>query len=241
VIDNLETLHIEQVYYQGKLVAENAEPLFTAPPGADSDLRHTVNIKGLSAEQFKIPAKGATFPVIEVVPGQIITRKIIEKVDTRDGFIQPDVSRDLLKAVVIERHKASGNIGRGLVKGFGLKKGALASSVAHDSHNIVVVGTNDEDIMLAARTIERMQGGLAAVEGGKVISQLPLPIAGLLSTLPLENVVAEVEKLESTARALGSRLPAAFSVLSFLALPVIDEIRLTDLGLVDVKAFKLID
>jgi adenine deaminase len=140
----------------------------------------------------------------------------------------------------VERHHASGNIGRGLVTGFNLKRGALASSVAHDSHNIVAVGTTDEDILTAIRAIERMQGGLVAVNQGKILVELPLPVAGLLSIEPLESVAVKVEELESAARQLGSTLPAPFSVLSFLALPVISELRLTDLGLVDVKAFKLI-
>ncbi|MFC1955518.1 adenine deaminase C-terminal domain-containing protein, partial [Chloroflexota bacterium] len=127
-----------------------------------------------------------------------------------------------------------------LVKGFGLKRGALASSIAHDSHNIVVVGTNDEDIFAAVKEIERLQGGLVAAAGGKVIASLGLPIAGLLSDEPLETVVAEMKRLEQIATDLGTTLPSPFATLSFLALPVIPELRLTDLGLVDVNEFRLI-
>ena len=179
-------------------------------------------------------------PVIEVVPGQIITRQKREKVKIVDGAIMPDNNRDILKLVVVERHKATGNIGLGLVGGFGLKKGALASSIAHDSHNIIVVGTNDEDIFTAVKEIERLQGGLVVTANGKVLASLSLPIAGLLSNEPLEIVVDKLEKLEQTAKDLGATLPSPFATLSFLALPVIPELRLTDLGLVDVNAFKLV-
>ena len=153
----------------------------------------------------------------------------------------PDTSRDILKLVVVERHKATGNIGLGLVAGFGLKRGALASSIAHDSHNIVAVGTSNEDIFAAVKEIERLQGGLVVAEDGRVSASLGLPIAGLLSDEPLEAVVAELERLEKLAQEMGSTLPAPFAALSFLALPVIPELRLTDLGLVDVNEFKLID
>jgi len=139
----------------------------------------------------------------------------------------------------VERHKASGNIGVGLVKGFGLKKGALASSIAHDSHNIIAVGSNDADIIAAIKEIDNLQGGLVVYTAGQTIASLPLPIAGLLSSEPLETVVAQFEQVEKAAANLGSLPPAPFSILSFLALPVIPELRLTDLGLVDVTAFKL--
>ena len=148
--------------------------------------------------------------------------------------------RTVLKLAVIERHKASGNIGVGLVKGFGLKRGALASSIAHDSHNIVVVGVEDEDILAAAKEVERLQGGLAVVAEGRVLAALPLPIAGLLSDEPLETVVQQLSRVETAAAGLGCTLPSPFSTLSFLALPVIPQLRLTDLGLVDVDRFQLL-
>ncbi|MBA7591887.1 Adenine deaminase [subsurface metagenome] len=164
----------------------------------------------------------------------------MDRVKVIDGVIVPDISRDILKLVVVERHKATGNIGLGLVKGLGLKRGALASSIAHDSHNIVAVGASDEDIFTAIKEIERLQGGLVIAAGGRVLASLALPIAGLLSDEPLEIVVDELEKLVKLARDLGTTLPAPFATLSFLALPVIPELRLTDLGLVDVTAFKLV-
>ena len=140
----------------------------------------------------------------------------------------------------MERHQATGNIGLGLISGFGLKNGALASSVAHDSHNIVVVGTSDEDMFFAVREIEKLGGGLVVVADGKVLDSLPMPVAGLLADLPLESVVDALARLEKKVAKMGVILPSPFATLSFMALPVIPEIRLTDLGLVDVNDFKLI-
>jgi adenine deaminase len=200
-----------------------------------------VNIKPFTIGALELKASGESRPVIEVIPGQIITRKRLEEVSVKDGLVVPDTGRDILKAVVVERHHATGNIGVGLVKGFGLKRGALASSTAHDSHNIVAVGTSDEDIYAAIKEVERLQGGLVVASGGKALAGLATPIAGLLSGEPLETVVAGLERLEKAARDLGATLPAPFAALSFLALPVIPELRLTDLGLVDVNAFRLIE
>ena len=241
VLDDLPGLQINRVFYRGRLVAREGEALFSPVPSDDSDITKTVYIKPFSIEALKLAASGETRPVIEVVPGQIITRKRMEKVRVVNGVIVPDTDRDILKLVVVERHKGTGNIGRGLVTGFGLKKGALASSIAHDSHNIIAVGTSDEDILAAVKEIERRQGGLVVAVEGKVLASLGLPIAGLLSREPLEAVAARLEELEKRARELGTTLPAPFATLSFLALPVIPELRLTDRGLVDVTGFKLIE
>jgi len=228
VLGDLSELKIERVFYRGKLVAKEGKPLFPTPKAAGR-LTDTVRVKPFSIEALKYTASGETEPVIEVVPGQIITRKKMAKIR-----VVPDPERDILKLVVVERHKATGNIGVGLVGGFGLKRGALASSIAHDSHNIIAVGASDEDIFTAIKEIERLKGGLVAVAGGKVLASLALPVAGLLSDLPLETVVSKLEKLELTAAELGTKLPSPFATLSFLALPVIPEIRLTDRGVVEV-------
>ncbi len=240
VIGELSSLRIDMVFYHGRLVAKERQPLFPAYKPGGQRLTNTVHIKPFNIEALRLPASGETRPIIEVVPGQIITRKRVGPVKVIDGVIVPDTSNDILKLVVVERHKATGNIGLGLVTGFGLKHGALASSVAHDSHNIIAVGTNDEDISAAVKEIERLQGGLVVAAGGKVLASLALPIAGLLSDEPLEVVVDKLERLEKVAADLGTTLPSPFSTLSFLALPVIPELRLTDLGLVDVSEFKLI-
>ncbi|MBI2329481.1 MAG: adenine deaminase [Chloroflexi bacterium] len=240
VIGELSRLRIDMVFYQGRLVAREGKPLFPAGKSGGRGLANSVNIKPFNVAALRLVASGEVELVIEIVPGQIVTRRRLEPVRVVGGVVMPDTSRDILKLVVVERHKASGNIGLGLVTGFGLKAGALASSIAHDSHNIVAVGTNDEDIFAAVKEIERLQGGLVATAGGKVLASLALPIAGLLSDEPLEVVAAKLNRLEEVAAHLGTRLPAPFASLSFLALPVIPELRLTDLGLVDVNQFRLI-
>ncbi|MFB0557263.1 MAG: adenine deaminase [Dehalococcoidia bacterium] len=243
-ITDLSKLEIDMVFYRGKIVARQGRPLFSLPY-IQPELSHTICVKPVTTELLSLRAKQGnlteeTSPIIEIIPEQIATKKRVEKVKVVDGMIVPDLEKDILKLVVVERHKASGNIGLGLVKGFGLKQGALASSVAHDSHNIIAVGANDFDILKAIEEITRLQGGLVACANHKVLASLPLPIAGLLSPEPLEVVVAQFEQLEKAAASLGNLPPAPFSILSFLALPVIPELRLTDLGLVDVVAFKLI-
>jgi adenine deaminase len=238
-ITDLTKLEIDAVFYRGKPVGKQGKPLFLPPP-VTLELRDTVRIKSLTAKSLKITATGETHPVIEIIPGQIVTRKAVEKVRVVDGAVASDVDRDILKLVVVERHRASGNIGVGLVKGFGLKKGALASSVAHDSHNIVAVGTDDFDILKAIEQIRILQGGLVVCANLEVLASLPLPVAGLLSPEPLDTVVSQYEKVEQAAASLGNLPPSPFAILSFLPLPVIPELRLTDLGLVDVAEFKLI-
>jgi len=237
-ITNLPKLEIDTVFYRGKVVAGRGKPLFSVP-ATPGELTDTVRVKRLNLQSLKLPATGGTHPVIEIIPGQIVTKKRVEKVKVEDGTIMSDTERDILKLVVVERHRASGNVGLGLVKGFGLKRGALASSVAHDSHNIIAVGVDDFDIIKATEEIEKLQGGLVACANGEVVASLPLPVAGLLSLEPLEEVVSQFEKLEKAATSLGNLPPAPFSILSFLALPLIPELRLTELGLVDVAEFRL--
>jgi len=240
VIGDLASLQIDMVFYRGQLVARQGTPLFPLYQSSAGGLTKTVNIKPFGIEALRLLASEETEPIIELVPGQIITKKRVERIKASDDVIVPDIGRDILKLVAMERHKATGNIGLGLVTGFGLKRGALASSIAHDSHNIIAVGTNDEDIFTVIKEVERLQGGLVVATEGKVLANLALPIAGLLSDEPLEIVASKLEKLERLAMDLGTALPSPFATLSFLALPVIPELRLTDLGLVDVNEFKLI-
>ncbi len=240
VVGELSHLKIDMVFYRGRLVASEGKPLFPASKTGGQKLADTVKIRPFGVEALRLPASGETRPVIEIVPGQIITRKRMERVTVANSVVIPDISRDILKLAVVERHKATGNIGLGMVIGFGMKQGALASSIAHDSHNIIAVGTNDEDIVVAVNEIERLHGGLVVSAKGKVLASLALPIAGLLSEEPLETVVKKLESVEQLAKELGATLPSPFATLSFLALPVIPELRLTDLGLVDVNEFRLI-
>jgi adenine deaminase len=239
VVSDLRELDILMVFHRGKLVAKEGKPLFPAVSWGEG-LRDTVRIKPFLIDALRIPAEAWFHPVIEIVPGQIITRKREEPATIKDGLVVSDTERDILKLVVVERHHATGNIGLGLVKGLGLKRGAIATSIAHDSHNIVAAGVEDKDIFAAIKEIEKLQGGLVVADAGQVLDALPLPIAGLLSDQPVETVVEKLENLEKIAASLGCSLPSPFAPLSFLALPVIPELRLTDLGLVDVLAFKLL-
>jgi adenine deaminase len=164
----------------------------------------------------------------------------MKKIFLKEGVAHPNIKEDILKIVVVERHKATGNIGIGFVQGFGIKKGAIGSSVAHDSHNLVIVGTNDQDILKAAEAIQTMRGGLVAVLDGRVLASLPLPIAGLMSEASVAQVNLELETLHRAAKTLGCKIPGPFMTLSFLSLPVIPELKITDKGLVDVNQFKLV-
>jgi len=240
VVGELSTFQTEMVFYRGKLVAEGGEALFSPVVAEDEGMTRTMNVRPFAMEALRIPATRDSYPIIQIVPDQIITKRMEARAKVEAGFVVPDAEVDILKLVVVERHQATGNIGLGLVKGFGLKRGAVASSIAHDSHNIVAVGTSDSDIYLAISEVEKLQGGLVVAAEGKVLGSLPLPIAGLLSPEPLEGVVDKLERLQAIARELGTGLGDPFATLSFLALPVIPELRLTDLGLVDVLAFKLL-
>jgi len=237
--DDFESLRIEKVFSGGKLVAEERQMI----PGAVNEVavhvRSSVNVNWAGVD-LKIPARGRRARVIGLIPDQVVTEGLSEEVKVEDGLAVADVERDILKIAVIERHQGTGNTGLGFVKGFGLKRGAIASSVAHDSHNLIVVSTNDADMMAATRAVADMGGGLAAVENGVARARLPLPIAGLMSDQPLEVVREEMDELLAVAQEMGSRLRDPFMTMSFLALPVIPALKLTDKGLVDVNQFELV-
>lgn len=241
VFKDLNQFEAERVFYNGVMVAQEGRMAIPLNPYSDPKLMRTVNIQPFDSLALRLPAKGAKAFAIQIVPGQIITRKIEVEVSVKGGCIQPDVERDLLKLVVVERHQATGNIGRGLVKGFGLKKGAVASTVAHDAHNVIAVGADDDDIFTAIKEVERLQGGIAVAVEGRIQGSLALPIAGLLSDEPLGTVVMKLDGLKGIVANLGCPLESPFTVLSFLSLPVIPELRLTDKGLVDVGTFCLTD
>jgi len=241
VISDLPNFTADMVFHRGKLVAQEGRPKFSVSLRRDKAVTDTMKVKPFGIEALRITTGLADHPVIGVVPDQIITKRLDVKPKVEDGLVVSDTERDILKLVVVERHKATGNIGLGMVKGTGLKRGALASSIAHDSHNIVAVGVDDADIFVSVKEVERMGGGLVIADGGKVIGSLPLPVAGMLSDEPLNTVVERVESLDDIAANLGTHLTAPFATLSFLALPVIPELRLTDRGLVDVMQFKILD
>ncbi len=240
VLDDLHRLNVQMVIRGGQLVAKDGELLPLTDKPREVPLRSSMNINWERTGHLQLPVAGTKVKVIGLIPDRIITESLLEEAKVEGGFAVADVARDILKMAVIERHLASGNVGLGFVKGFGLKRGALGSSVAHDSHNLVLLGTNDEDMLLAARRIERMRGGLAVVADGRVVASLPLSIAGLMSERPYEEVSENLQSLLDAAHDLGSELHDPFMTLSFLALPVIPSLKLTDRGLVDVTQFKFV-
>ena len=179
-----------------------------------------------------LPSDGAPMAAVGIVPGQIVTERLAIAPTVIDGYAEADPARDILKLACVERHRETGNVGVGFVVGLGVRQGAIASSIAHDAHNIIVAGTNDDDMARAVRAVEAMDGGLALVVDGVVRGQLALPVAGLLSDRPAAEVAAALEHLSAQVGALGSPLPAPFATLSFLALSVIPAARVTDQGFV---------
>ncbi len=244
VADDLVDLRARLVLKDGRIVAEDGRPLFSPPPFDYSAALDTVRVGALDVRDLRIPAGADGLAgrcrVIGLVPGQIVTEHRVLEPKVEDGEIVADLEHDVLKLAVVERHRASGAVGVGLVQGFGLKGGALASSVAHDAHNIGVVGANDADMLRAVRAIEEQRGGLAVVRAGDVLARLPLPIGGLISDLPFEEVARRLDNVEAAASHLGCAVGRPLMVLSFLALSVIPALKLTDRGLVDVEAWEIV-
>jgi adenine deaminase len=240
LLDDLDTFQVESVYKDGVLVAQNGRLLVDVPTSAFTGVTETVRIGNIREHDLRIPGQPGLVEVVGIEPGQITTRHLQAEALVRDGEIMADPSRDLLKLAVIERHHASGHIGLGLVKGFGLRKGALASSVAHDAHNLVIAGVHDSDILKAAYTLEEMGGGFACVVDGEVLASVALPYGGLVSPLPAAELVEQLRKLDAVAEELGCVLDHPFMTLSFLSLSVIPSLKLTDQGLIDVETFTLL-
>ncbi|MBI3915249.1 MAG: adenine deaminase [Chloroflexi bacterium] len=241
VFDDFKNFTIQKVFRGGQLVAENGKIISQEHEHPRPLLRNSMNVNWAKVD-LRVPANGhTTARVIEIVPDQIVTRQSVDRIKVENGNAVADPSRDLLKMAVIERHHGTGNVGIAFVRGFKLKKGAIGSSVAHDSHNIIVAGANDEDMLYAARSIAAMQGGFVAVADGQVLARVPLPIAGLMSDQPLERVREEMDSINNATRGLGCDLRTPFMALSFLALPVIPELKLSDKGLVDVNKFDFVE
>jgi adenine deaminase len=237
VLDDLRTFQVESVYKSGQLVAQGGRLLIEPEAGQPQDLSNTIRIAALREEDLRITGRPGPVAVIGIEPGQIVTRHLQLEASLRDGEIVADPERDLLKLVVIERHHASGRLGLGLVQGLGLKRGALASSVAHDAHNLVIAGVSDHDILKAAQALAAMGGGFALVVDGELRASVPLPLAGLVSAAPISELVARLRALDEAAAALGCTLEHPCMSLSFLSLSVIPALKLTDQGLIDVERF----
>ena len=234
------------VIFEGNVVAENGKLLEECKVEEYPEwLKHTVILKNpITAESFAVPSKkqdGSTkIHLIDLIPRQIINHHVLEEMQVKNGKIQVNIEKDILKLAVVERYGKNGNVGVGFVRGFELKKGALAYSMSHDHHNIVVVGTNDEDMALAVNEVARLNGGLSVTCGGKILNSMELPIGGLMSEKPAEEVMAQLDILNADAKALGCGMDAPFMSLSFISLPTVPDLGLTDLGLVDVLEHKLI-
>jgi|WetSurMetagenome_2_1015567.scaffolds.fasta_scaffold06681_2 adenine deaminase len=239
VLDDLEHPDVVRVIKDGRVVAEEGELIARLPEQVRPE-HESMRIGPLGPKSFEIRAAEGPARVIGVVPHQIITRSLRLLPKTVAGKVVSDPERDILKMAVIERHKATGNVGLGLVQGTGFARGAIATSVAHDSHNIAAVGVSDEEMLDAVLAVKKMGGGLVAVAGGRTLASLPLPVAGLLSEGYMRDVAEEIAECIDAAHELGSKLEDPFMTLSFLCLPVIPELKLTDRGLVDVGEFRLV-
>ncbi|SDU49270.1 adenine deaminase [Desulfobacula phenolica] len=236
LLSDYKQVKIEAVYKKGVPVLKN-QSLICRPLHKIPKLRGTMNPGELSRADFKIPAAGSKIRVIDILQGQIVTDKFIATARIKNNYIESDISRDILKIVVIERHNATGRIGKAFVRGLGLKRGAIGSTVAHDAHNIVIAGTNDVDMFAAFQRIKKMQGGLVVVDNNQVVADLPLPVAGLLSNNSFEKTAADLKILKQKVKILGSDHPSLFMILSFLCLSPVPKLKITDLGLVDVEKF----
>jgi len=237
LLDDLESCAVHTVFRRGRAVTDEtfAGRAMPAPPGGN-----TMHRAPVSAEAFRVPATGPSTAVIGIIPGKILTARLEADIPFRDGLRHADPEHDLLKICVLERHGRNGNIGRGFVRGFGFRRGALASSVGHDSHNICVVGASDEDMALAVNRLLTLGGGLVAAENGRVTAELSLPFAGLMSLQPFETVRQNLHTLRAAVEAMGCRLAEPFLHLAFLPLPVIPHLKITDRGVVDVDRFQLL-
>ncbi len=223
------------------VVLKRGRPPAAIPEAEVPDwVRHTVRIGAFGPEMFRIPWQGGQARVIGIVPGQIVTSSLVDEPLHRAGEALADPERDLAKIAVVERHLGTGRVGLGFVRGFTLQRGAIASTVAHDAHNVVVVGTNDASMAAAVRRLANRGGGIVVVDGAEVLAELPLPVAGLLSDAPLEEVLTASHAVLAAVHELGCTLDSPFQHLAFLALSVIPSLKLTDQGLVDVNAFELV-
>lgn len=241
ILPDLKTFKPDLVIKNGVVAAENGKLIAELPENEALAVRNSVNVRWITPEDFRIEANGSKVTALEVIPHQLITKSVVSEVKIEDGNAVSNIDNDTLKICVIERHRATGNIGKGFVKGFNLKCGAIASTVAHDSHNMIVIGTNDADMYAAAVALIKCKGGKVVVKDGEVISELPLPIAGLMSDRDFDYVVNKCEELNKTAHSIGCKIEDPFMTMGFLSLPVIPELKVTDKGVFDTNKFDFID
>jgi adenine deaminase len=241
VLPNAVDIKPDFVYRDGRLVARGGEALPFPSPAVPDDVLNTVHAGTVSAKSFAIPDSGSpNIRVIDLVQDQVITRAGLAKACGANGALRADGARDLAKVAVVERHHETGRVGVAFVRGFGLREGAFASTVAHDAHNIVVVGIDDEDMALCVERLAMLGGGLTVARSGRIVDEMRLEIAGLMSTQPARAVASTLARLELRLCEMGVSIATPFMYLSFLALSVIPELRITDHGLVDVRTFELV-
>ena len=240
ICDDWRQPEARMVFAGGRLVAKEGALLPGTITASLPSLPPSVHVKWETV-QFQVPARRSRIRVIGHIPDQLITEHRVVTARVEDGVVVADPRRDILKMAVIERHRASGRLGLGFIQGFGLQRGAMAGTVAHDHHNLVVIGADDRSMHTAARAVAAMNGGLAVAVGEHVIAQLPLPIGGLMSDRPIEEVRSRYDALRQAAQTLGSPLHDPFMAMSFMALEVIPHLKLTDIGLVDVERFQVVD
>jgi len=238
LLSDFEECRVEQVICGGAIANDEAFARrgTVQPVGLDS-----VKVGAVTEDKFDIPARNSEADVIGVVPGRIITEHLRRTLPVSGGKTLADLDQDVLKVAVVERHKGTGNIGLGFVNGFGMKRGAIASSVGHDSHNICVVGADEDAMAHAVNRVIAMKGGFAVADRDGVRAELALPLAGLMSLEPFETVKSALEDLRAAAKALGCTLDEPFLQVAFLPLPVIPHLKITDLGVFDVDQFELVD
>jgi len=240
VVDDLHDFHVRHVVKDGQVVVRDGRLVSEIASYDDPSVRCTFHVKPFEAAAFRILATGSRVRVIGVIRNQIVTDHLVVEPKLESGNVVADTERDLLKIASVERHRATGNIGVGLIQGFGLRRGALAISVGHDSHNITVVGFSDTDMKAAVEAVIALDGGCVAVCDGTVLASLALPVAGLMARQPLSEVVGALDRLNAVAASLGCELPSPFITLSFMPLAVIPKLKITDLGLVDVEQFAIV-
>lgn len=245
VLPDLKSFKPDIVMKNGNVIAHNGKLAVEIPQGEALAVRNSVNVRWITPEDFKIsvnePDGKIGVKALEVIPHQLITKSVETEALVEDGNAISNIENDTLKICVIERHRATGNIGKGFVKGFNLKCGAIASTVAHDSHNMIVIGTNDADMYTAAVALIKCKGGKVVVKDGEIISELALPIAGLMSDREFDYVVDKCEELNQAAHSIGCELNDPFMTMGFLSLPVIPELKITDKGVFDTNKFDFID
>ncbi|MFQ5525814.1 MAG: adenine deaminase [Thermoanaerobaculia bacterium] len=239
VFDDLEAPRAKAVYRGGRLVARDGEMIAPTSSRPEYPLRSTMNVNWDKID-FAVRAQGDSARVIGVVPDQLVTEALTEELSIHGGYALADPGRDLLKIAMIERHRSTGAVGKGFVKGMGLREGALASSVAHDHHNLVVVGADDGSMWSAARRVDDLGGGMVVANGQHILAEVPLPYAGLMSDQPIGAVRNQLDEAIKAAHDLGSELHDPFMAMSFLGLEVIPHLKLTDHGLVDVDHFEVV-